>query len=94
MLKICRKLSTLDLSSFNTYNVKDTSNMFDGCTRLSTIYSSGLFTTINVEDGSHMFDKCYMLTGGNGTVYDEKYTNKTYARIDTPTNKGYFTKKA
>lgn len=68
--------------------------MFGGCTRLDTIYVSNLFTVMNVTDDFMMFDQCYMLTGGNGTVYDENNIRKTYARIDTDTNKGYFTLKA
>ena len=42
-----------------------------------------------------MFSGCTNLIGGEGTVYDSKHTDYTYARIDGGTEApGYFTYKA
>lgn len=42
-----------------------------------------------------MFTGCISLTGGAGTTYAASPVDKTYARIDDPTNgrPGYFTQK-
>jgi hypothetical protein len=38
-----------------------------------------LWTTSNVSLSSNMFYNCASLVGGDGTLYDENYTNKTKA---------------
>lgn len=44
--------------------------------------------------GPKVFEECVNLVGGNGTTYDAKHTDHTYARIDGGTaNPGYFTSK-
>ena len=67
------------------------------------IYVSEKFTTENVTNSSNMFIRNpnmysglsneIVLTGGNGTIWDENHTDKEYARIDTPETPGYFTLK-
>ena len=47
----------LDVSSFNTKNVTDMSNMFDGCSNLKSIDVSN-FDTKNLLDASGMFCNC------------------------------------
>lgn len=39
MFAACTELKELDLSSFNTSNVEDTSKMFYGCSQLKTTYT-------------------------------------------------------
>ena len=40
-----------------------------------------------------MFSGCTKLKGGNGTIYNSNYTNKTYACVDKDGQPGYFTLK-
>lgn len=47
------------------------------------------WTTESVEDSDNMFANCWNIVGGNGTTYDEAYTDATYARIDTAETPGY-----
>ena len=78
----CDKLSKIDSLAFN------------GCEKLKTIFASESFVTQNVEDSEYMFNYCLKLVGGNGTTYDNDFRDHTYACIDTPEQKGYFTMKA
>lgn len=45
---LCKALTTLDVSSFDTTNVHDMSTMFRNCTNLTTIYASYNFTNAYV----------------------------------------------
>lgn len=93
----CRSLITLDLSSFDTSKVTQAFCCFSGCTSLTTIYVSNLWDFTHVESGYDfsVFDNCTSLVGGNGTVYNSKYTRANYARIDGQNNlPGYLTLKA
>ena len=56
MFNCCTSLTSLDLSSFNTQNVKNMFCMFSGCSSLTTINLSS-FNTENA-DTSFMFDYC------------------------------------
>ena len=92
----CSSLTELDLSNF-TINCfqSDLTNMFYGCSNLTTIYVSGAW----IEESSpwpneNTFYGCEKIVGGNGTTYDESNISSNYARIDTNSDKGYFTKKA
>ena len=87
------EVSVLDLSSFDTSNVTDMSSMFSECTNLKTIYASDKFVTTNVTDSRYIFNYVPSLVGGNGTKYKDYGDDITYARVDTPTTPGYFTKK-
>ena len=89
----CESLPSLDISSFDTSNVTNMSQMFYNCEKLTTIYAKYKFNTDKVTSSSNMFVTCSALVGGNGTVYNSSYTDKTYARIDKIGTPGYFTKK-
>ena len=91
MFSGCMYLTSLDLSSFDTGKVTDMSSMFYGCYELTTITVGDGWTTSNVTASSGMFDGCSNLKGGNGTVYNASYIDKTYARIDGKEGPGYFT---
>ena len=75
----CENLKSLDLSNFDTQNVTNMAKMFYNCQNLKTIYVGDLWTTSNVSLSSNMFYNCASLVGGDGTLYDENYTNKTKA---------------
>ena len=85
----CYKLTGLDLSSFDTGNVTDMGSMFNKCSILKYILISSKWNTENVTSSSSMFYNCNLITGENATVYDEAYTDKTYARLDTEYMPGY-----
>ena len=91
MFSGCSGLTSLDVSDFNTSNVTSMSDMFSGCKSLVTIYVSSSFDTTKVTNSSNMFFGCTSLIGGNGTRYKAFQIDKTYARIDTSGNPGYFT---
>ena len=95
MFELCYNLTSIDLTSFDTSNVTEMYGMFKNCGSLENIYASANFTveSITVEDSTWMFKDCHSLRGGNGTVYNSSYIDKTYARIDTPSTPGYFTAK-
>ena len=61
MFSDCTKLTSLDLSSFNTSNVTNMSNMFSTCNSLTTLDLSN-FNTSNVTNMSNMFSTCNSLT--------------------------------
>ena len=87
-------VTTLDLSNFDTSKVTDMNAMFNGNTKLKTIYASDKFTTDKVDSVSSMFYRCTSLVGGQGTTYNSRKVDKTYARIDGGTSSpGYFTSK-
>ena len=60
----CSSLQSIDLSSFNTADVKDMRDMFDGCSSLQSIDLSS-FNTTNVKDMSDMFGLCSSLEKRN-----------------------------
>ena len=94
MFSRCSALTSLDLSNFNTSKVTDMNQMFDSCSALETIYvNSTNWNTEKVTASSSMFFGCTNLVGGNGTKYNSNITNKEYARVDAPSNPGYFTGK-
>ena len=86
MFSGCSRLTSLDVSNFNTENVTDMSYMFDGCSNLKTIYSSDKFIATDVN-GEDMFLGCTSLKGA--IAYDENKTDSRYAN----TTDGYFTLK-
>ena len=57
----CSSLTNIDLTNFNTNNVKDMSYMFSGCSSLININLLS-FNTNNVIDMSYMFNECSSLT--------------------------------
>ena len=90
MFEYCINLVTLDLTSFNTSNVSEMDQMFNGCTKLKTIYVGDQWNINSSTSGYSMFEGCTNLEGENGTGFDENYTGKEYAHIDGGTgNPGY-----
>ena len=94
MFQRCEKITSLDLSNFDTSKVTTMGWMFYGCYNLRTIYASENFVTNNVTLSTNMFYGDSNLKGGNGTLYNSGYRDKTYARIDTEETPGYFTLKS
>ena len=90
----CFKLTSLDLSGFDTQNVTKMDSMFADCSKLKTIYVGDNWTTDNVTESRNMFRGCNILSGGKGTsMYDYELTDKTYAKIDGgEAAPGYLTK--
>ena len=92
MFRKCESLIVLNLSSFKTSNVNNMSYMFSECYEIETIYVSNLWTTGAVTNSSNMFYYNNAIVGGNGTRWnDDNPIDKTYARIDSSGNPGYFT---
>lgn len=61
MFNKCEKLTTLDVSNFNTINVTSMEYMFDSCSNLTTLDVSN-FNTSNVNEMASMFGFCKSLT--------------------------------
>ena len=59
-INIADDVKTLDLSGWNTSNVKDMAWMFSWCTNLKSLNLSG-WNTSNVKDMGDMFRNCYNL---------------------------------
>ena len=89
MFNSCRGLTSLDVTHFNTANVKNMSFMFSSCNKLKEIYVSDKFVTDDVIDSEYMFSYCGSLSGDIDWTSD-KATDKTYAK----TGGGYFRDKA
>lgn len=88
----CEGITSLDLTGWNTSRVTNMSHMFHNCGGLASIYVGSGWNKDNVYYSSRMFTQCKNLSGGEGTAYDDAYTDKAYARIDGGTaNPGYFT---
>lgn len=85
--------ASVDLSSFDTEKVTTMQQMFRNCSKLTTIYASDKYVTDQVTASNSMFVGATSIVGGNGTVYDASFTDKTYARIDKAQTPGYFTAK-
>ena len=85
----CKKLKTLDLSSFDTTNITSYKGLFVNCTALEKVYVSDNFKEIS-GGSDHVFNGCNILTGEEGStkasiagLTSEADSNKdTYARID------------
>ena len=60
MFYYCKKIESIDISSFDTQNVSNMSYMFYYCCNLKNIDLSS-FDTQNVKDMSYMFSNCYSL---------------------------------
>ena len=92
----CYKLTSLDLSSFNTANVTDMSEMFRGSSALQTIYvgDGWQLSDMALTVSRNLFNDCTSLVGGQGTAYDANHVDADYAHIDGgPNNPGYFSEK-
>ena len=82
----CKKLTSLDLSNFDTSSVIDMSRMFAGCSNLTTIYVSDKWNTDKVTVSYNMFTGCTNLPN-----FDNSKTDKTNAHYGEG---GYLTYKA
>ena len=94
------KVKTLDLSTFDTSRVKNMTEMFAlmdfAPDNLEKIYVSNSFSTDSLINSSTMFRNRKKLRGGAGSfLADPSTADKTWLRIDDPTNghPGYFTRK-
>lgn len=65
----CISLTELDVSSFDTSNVRDMSYMFDTCTKIQKLDLSN-FDTSKVEKLFGMFDWCVNLTDLDLSSFD------------------------
>jgi surface protein len=61
---------TLDLSSFDMSKVTWTTEMFNNCENLKTIYVSSKWDTSKVTASRNMFYNCKNLPNYNASVYD------------------------
>ena len=86
-------LNVLDLSNLNTSDVTDMTNMFCEFYSLRTVYvDESRWSTENVSSSSNMF-KYTSVVGGNGTSASYPNYDKTYAKVDKPSQPGYLTDK-
>ena len=84
-------IEIVDLSSFDTSSLINTSNMF-AASKVKTIYVSNKWSSDGITNHSGMFVNSSALVGGSGTTYSSSHTDKSYAHIDGGTsNPGYFT---
>lgn len=91
MFNACKLLTELDVSNFNTANVRKLDYMFASCSSLTKIYASSDWNTSGATSTS-MFQSCSNLAGGAGTTYQNNHIDGTYARIDGGESApGYFT---
>ena len=61
MFRSCHSLTSLDVSNFDTQQVKDMSYMFYNCESLFSIPDISKWNTNNVIDMSNMFHNCKSL---------------------------------
>ncbi len=98
MFSGCTRIKTLDLSNFDTANVKTMRFMFWNCTSLEKIYASEKFVTTGIasniaNSNKDVFRNCTSLKGDQGTAFSENNTDSDYAHLDEGvTNPGYFSK--
>ena len=89
-------LTTIKLGpKFDTSKVTTMEDMFRECTKLTTIYAVNDFDTSSVTNSNNMFTNDTVLVGEAGEDYSTPYNtgkkDKTYARIATASQPGYFT---
>ncbi len=88
----CSNLKVLDLSGWDTSSVTRASYMFRNCSSLETIYAGSKWSMSGASSSDYqMFLNCTSIKGGNGTTYSSSNIRSSYARIDTPSTKGYLT---
>jgi surface protein len=84
-------ITVLNLGTkFNTAKVTNMMNMFNGDSKLTTIYAPTTFVTTAVTKNQGIFVACNSIIGGANTHYISY--DISYAHIDGgPSNPGYFT---
>ena len=85
MFQQCMEIKSLNLSSFDTSNVKDLSIMFQECFELNYVDISNFITT-NVKNIGWMFNKCFKLNEikGINILNNLKNIDKTGIFEDCP----------
>ncbi|MGN0499179.1 MAG: BspA family leucine-rich repeat surface protein [Acutalibacteraceae bacterium] len=71
------KLTSLDLSNFDTSNVTNMSEMFSGCSKLTSLDLSN-FDTSNVVDMTNMFSSCSNLRSLDLSSFNTSYVTSMY----------------
>lgn len=84
-------ITTLDISKFDTKNVRLMDRMFYSMPNITTIYASNLWTTQGVTSATDMFTNDTHIVGGFGTTYSSSHTGLDYAHVDVPDGMGYLT---
>ena len=84
MFIYCTSLTSIDLSGFNTGQIKDMKRMFYGCSSLTTIYGDSAWHS---KCSDEMFTDCTSLRGA--VPYDR---SKTDASMANPA-RGYFSRR-
>jgi surface protein len=74
MFRLCKKLKSLDLSTFDTSNVNDMNGMFSGCEELESLDLSN-FDTSNVKMMYYMFHGCSELESVDLSSFDTSKVN-------------------
>jgi surface protein len=94
MFAFCERLTSIDVSTFDTSSVTDMSRMFYACPNLKTIYVRKNWNIGNDTKSTEMFKDSPKLVGGKGTLFNPKVTDASRAKIDGGKSKpGYFTAK-
>ena len=77
MFSDCNKLTSLDVSNFNTSQVTNMKHMFKDCKNLTSLDVSN-FNTSNVTDMQYMFEDCHNIISLNLSNFDtSNVTNMT-----------------
>lgn len=79
-----RTLSSLDLSTWNTSNLTDASNMFFGCSSLTTIGDLSGWDTSKLTKASRMFFGCSRLSVNCSNWEVSKVTDHRYFNANAP----------
>ena len=82
-------LTEIDIRNLNTNSLERCDSMFKDCSNLITIYDEDDIKYA-VSSSTNMFLNCINLVGGYGTAYDYRYVDDERAKLDTPTQQGYF----
>ena len=92
MFRGCDSLTEVNLKNMSIASLRSTYAMFYDCDALTTIYSNTDWSAGNITSSDFMFGHCTQLKGGNGTLFDARNTNKSYALPDGGNSRpGYFT---
>ena len=66
------KAKTIEMTSINTQSVRDSSDMFAGCTNLTNIYATGgYFDFAQTINSTNMFNGASLLANYPGKLYDK-----------------------
>ena len=90
MFRWCTSLDILDLSKFDTRSVENVDSMFYNDHELHSVFVGEGWEVGNKASSNDMFLNCIKLVGENGTTYDSRHVEGSYARIDKDGVPGYF----